>query len=99
MTDAIPKVTRTIGTGSELTIYSVSQAKVELLAPLPAPGCLVEIDLQSVTELDTAGVQLLIVAHRHVSECGGEFRIANVRPEVRATLDMLCLGPLLGMSE
>lgn len=47
----------------EMTIYRAAELKQTLLALLDAAGPL-EIDLSSVTELDTAGVQLLIAAKK-----------------------------------
>jgi anti-sigma B factor antagonist len=48
----------------ELTIYRAAELKTTLLAALDALGedGSLEIDLSKVSELDTAGVQLLLVA-------------------------------------
>jgi anti-sigma B factor antagonist len=45
----------------ELTIYRATELKQVLVQAVAAPGPL-EVDLSAVTELDTAGAQLLILA-------------------------------------
>ena len=53
----------------ELSIYTAADSKVALLNALAGAEDL-EIDLASVTEIDTAGVQLLILLKREANRQG-----------------------------
>jgi len=48
----------------EITIYTVAQLKNELFAELDSFPEKITLDLQAVTEIDTAGVQLLLFAQK-----------------------------------
>jgi len=59
-----------------LTIYEVLEAKNTLLAVLEqATG--MEIDLTDVSELDTAGVQVLVAIRREAARRGLDLRIRH----------------------
>ncbi|MFB2865784.1 STAS domain-containing protein [Aeromonas sp. MdU4] len=47
----------------ELTIYTVGELK-EALSPLLYQGCDLELNLANVTEIDSAGLQLLLAAKK-----------------------------------
>ena len=53
----------------ELTIYRAAELKPLLLAALPGTGPL-ELDLAEVTEVDTAGLQLLMMLRREAQALG-----------------------------
>ena len=72
----------------ELTIYRALQLKAELLAAL-AGGSELELDLSQVTEMDSAGVQLLLVALREASSAGKPLRVTG-RSQAVAEVLHLC---------
>jgi anti-sigma B factor antagonist len=76
----------------EVTIYSVAEVKAGLAALLPAPGTL-EIDLSGVTEMDTAGLQLLLMAKRLD---GPNVRFVNHSDAVLAQLGLTNLQAAVG---
>lgn len=58
------KDTSTLIFEGELTIYNVSQLKEELFADYDKLADKIALDLQAVTDIDTAGVQLLLFAKK-----------------------------------
>ncbi len=83
MRDGQARVLRIDG---EMTIYRALEVKELLLAALDGAGSLA-LDLSGVTELDTAGVQLLLAAEKSVA-----LHIAERSPAVSEALDVLGLG-------
>ena len=79
----------------ELTIFRAAELKPLLLAdPLP-----LEIDLSGVTDIDTAGVQLLILAKNTARAQQRELRLVAHSPAVKEVFALLDLagyfsGPL-----
>jgi anti-sigma B factor antagonist len=70
---------RSLGLAGELTIQTAAEEKAGLLAFLDvttAEGADVELDLSDVTELDTAGVQLLLMAKREARAQGRRLRVS-----------------------
>jgi anti-sigma B factor antagonist len=57
-----------------MTIYEAGEHKRELLAALSA-GAGLEVDLSGVNEMDTAGVQLLLLAWREALKAGKSARL------------------------
>jgi anti-anti-sigma factor len=76
----------------ELTIYRAAELKPVLMAPF-SQDQRVEIDLSGVTEIDTAGVQLLLMAQRHASALQRELCLSNLSPAVREVFGLLDLAP------
>jgi anti-anti-sigma factor len=63
-----------------MTVYNAVEIKVQLMDALNSAGIL-EIDLSHVTEMDTAGFQLLVMAKRESQRLGQTLRIvAHSRP-------------------
>ncbi len=82
----------------ELTIYRAAELAAAMkasLAQVPA-GAAFEIDLSGVTEMDSAGVQLLLAARRSASESGRTLRVAGDSPAVAEVFRTLQLAPLFG---
>lgn len=79
----------------ELNIYRAAELKQELLAPIAA-GTSVEIDLSGVTDLDTAGLQLLMLAKKTAQALGGELRLVAHSPVVVDVLELLHLSSWFG---
>jgi len=76
----------------ELTIYSVAEIK-SALAEAMGKASEIEVDLAGVTEVDTAGLQLMLIAKRH-PDC--QVRFVNHSPEVLRLIDLANLGGALG---
>ena len=79
----------------ELTIYRAAELKPVLLQAVQ-PGATLELDLSEVTELDSAGVQLLLLAERQARAQGGGLRVAAASAPVREVLQLLDLQAHFG---
>ena len=79
----------------EMTIYRAAELKQILLASLGTAGTL-EIDLSSVTELDTAGVQLLIAAKKTAQAQQQELRLTAHSAAVLDLLEIFSLVSFCG---
>ncbi len=74
----------------ELTIYRAAELKELLLAALEG-GATLELDLGGVTELDSAGVQVLMLARQAAHSAGGALRLLAHSPAVLEVLELLDL--------
>jgi anti-anti-sigma regulatory factor len=84
-----PSVLRIEG---ELTIFRAMELKPVMLAdPLPE-----EIDLSGVTELDTAGVQLLMLVKRAAVEQQRELRLVGHSPAVMEVFELMNVAAYFG---
>jgi anti-anti-sigma factor len=71
---------RSLGLAGELTIHTAAEEKATLVAFLDvtaAEGADIELDLSDVTELDTAGVQLLLMARHEAQSQGRHLRLVS----------------------
>jgi anti-sigma B factor antagonist len=73
----------------EMTIYRAAEIKQTLLAPI-VESAVVEFDLSKVTELDSAGVQLLMLAKRTAQ--------AKQSPAVLDVMELLNLESYFGIT-
>lgn len=73
----------------ELTIYQVGVAKQELFKDYQKLTGDVALDLQQVTEIDTAGVQLLLFAKKLFSDMGKTLYISKNNDAVENVLNAL----------
>lgn len=81
----------------ELTIYRAAELKARLLEPLQDAGAVsLDIDLSRVTELDSSGLQLLMLARRQALAQGGALRLVDHSPAVREVFDLLDLAGQFG---
>lgn len=69
----------------ELTIYTAAESRARLLETLAGADC-PTVDLSAVTEVDTAGLQLLILAKREAARLGKPLLYQGHSP---AVLDVL----------
>lgn len=76
----------------ELTIYMVVEIK-ERLAEAMKVADQIEVDLSGITEMDTAGLQLMLIAKNNP---GKEVRFVNHSPAVLRLVDLANLGGGLG---
>jgi len=79
----------------EMTIFQASELNVSLQQALKDNASL-EVDLSGVTELDTAGVQLMLVAQREATTQGQSLRWCGHSPAVQEVLRRLGLESELG---
>lgn len=79
----------------ELNIYTALEMKARLLEVLgrDAEPCL---DLSGITEVDTAGLQLLILAHREAERQGKGLRCLEASPAVLEILTLCHLTARFG---
>ena len=76
----------------ELTIFRAMELKPVLLAePLPQ-----EIDLAGVTDIDTAGVQLLMLAKKTALAQQRELRLVGHSPAVMEVFELLNVAAYFG---
>ncbi len=79
----------------ELSIYRAAELKPLILQAVAASREL-EIDLSGVTECDTAGVQLLLLAKRSAAEAGHALRLVRHSAVVVDVLQLLDLAAHFG---
>jgi anti-sigma B factor antagonist len=76
----------------ELTIFRAMELKP---AMLPTPP-LTDIDLSGVTDLDTAGLQLLMLAKKAAQTEGRELRLVGHSPAVLEVFELLNVAAYFG---
>ena len=76
-------------------IYQALPLKEKLLAALAETGDL-ELDLTAVSEIDTSGLQLLILAKREASRLGKSLRIVAHSEAVREVIEFTHLAAYFG---
>jgi anti-anti-sigma factor len=79
----------------EMNIYAAPLLKNELLAALRANLGDAAIDLAQVTEMDTAGLQMIMLARRLSLACGSELRLLNPSEPAREVLELCGLQKLI----
>lgn len=79
----------------DLTIYNAAEQKSQLCEALAATDAL-ELDLSQVAEIDTAGLQILILAKREATQLGKRLEIVAHSPAVSQTLDFCNLTAFFG---
>lgn len=79
----------------EMTIYRAAELKETLLAPLE-PHVTLEIDLSAVTDIDTSGLQLLMLAKKTAKQREGELRLTGHSPAVLDVMELFNLAGYFG---
>ena len=79
----------------DLTIYHALEQKTALLDALAASDAL-ELDLMHIGEIDTAGLQLLILLKKEAQKAGKRVSIVAHSQAVRAVIDFCNLAAELG---
>ncbi|HET9107443.1 MAG TPA: STAS domain-containing protein [Steroidobacteraceae bacterium] len=83
----------------EMTIYSASACNTRLMAALlRRSGRPAAIDLSRVTEIDTAGLQILLMARRVAAVRGGSVALIDPSPPARELLELCGLQGLIAES-
>lgn len=57
----------------------------------------VVLDLQNVPYMSSAGLRLLLTAHKTMMSSGGELALANVQPSVKEVLDITGFSNILNI--
>lgn len=78
-----------------LTIYQAEALKAQLLQALAAASEL-ELDLSQVGDMDTAGLQLLIMLKREAQQQGKQLSLQGHSPAVRSVIDFCNLAAEFG---
>ncbi|WP_050470137.1 STAS domain-containing protein [Herbaspirillum chlorophenolicum] len=74
-----------------LTIFQAAERKPELLHALSLASRTLSLDLSGVDEIDTAGIQLLLLLKRETERNGLQLEVAAYSPAVLAAFDLLQL--------
>lgn len=82
----------------ELTVFAVHALKEQLLAAM-AQGQHVDVDLSGVSEVDGAGIQLLLAARREADMRGLGFDLLQPSPVVHEALSLSDLTHCLAASQ
>jgi anti-anti-sigma factor len=86
---------RALRIDGEMTIYRAIELKQVLLDAVGAQPKL-ELDLSAVTEIDTAGVQLLMLTKRAAQAARCELRLVGHSPAVLEVLQLFDLAAFFG---
>ncbi|MCX9154740.1 STAS domain-containing protein [Niveibacterium sp. 24ML] len=79
----------------EFTIYQAAESKPPLMAAI-ADSEELEINLAGVTEIDSAGLQLLLLAKREALRTGKSVRLVAHSEATLAVIDLLGLAGYFG---
>ena len=79
----------------EMTIYSAEELKQKLAPVLAVPRAL-DIHLNGVEEIDSAGVQLLMMAKKSQAAAGFPMRLVDHSKAVMAAFEIMGLVPYFG---
>ena len=79
----------------DMTIYHAMQLKEELLAPLPQCSEM-EVDLSKVGEIDSVGLQVLVVLKREAEKLGKSLHFIGHSRAVLELMDLCNLGGFFG---
>lgn len=80
-----------IAIAGECTIYTAAEARARLLDDVSGLQQPVQLDLKGVTEIDTAGVQLLLMLQKNITAAGGTLSLQGVSPGAAQVFATLCL--------
>ncbi len=86
----------TLALDGELTIYRAAETRTGLLAAISDSPDGLDIDLAGVTEIDSAGVQLLMAAHRDARARGHRLRITRCNAVVSEAFALFDLHAFFG---
>lgn len=80
------------GSQGNAVLHQVSEA-------LEQGGTSIEIDMDAVTFMDSAGFGALVIAFKNVKAAGGRFRLLNVNTQVRLVLEITGTDRMLMLLE
>ncbi len=80
----------------ELSIYRAAELKPVVLQALAKADAGLEIDLSAVTEFDTAGLQLLMLAKQQAQAVGKALHLVGHSPPVLEVFELLNVAAFFG---
>ena len=80
----------------DCNIYSAGELKAALLHALAEPRATLELDLAGVTEIDTAGLQVLMAAKNFARAAGQQLQFAGHSAPVLELIEIYDLASWLG---
>ena len=86
---------RRLAVEGDMTIYGAAALKARLMDALKGASQL-EVDLSRVGEVDTAGVQLLLLLKREAARSSNVVRIVGHSPATLDAIDLFNLGATFG---
>ncbi|WP_457422648.1 STAS domain-containing protein [Roseateles sp. P5_E7] len=86
----------TLALDGELSIYRAAELKPLLLQALAKADAGLEIDLSGVTEFDSAGLQLLMLAKQQARALKRELRLVGHSPAVLEVFELLNVAAHFG---
>ncbi|HEY6925915.1 MAG TPA: STAS domain-containing protein, partial [Steroidobacteraceae bacterium] len=95
MNSQVEMVSGRLVLSGEMTVYTAPELLRSMLAAALTDDSVQEVSLAEVTELDTAGVQLLLVLRRRLAASGRQIRIIGVSPAASQSLTLCGLTSLL----
>jgi len=98
MTSPVERADGCIRIEGELIMQRAEEFKPLLLASLPTDGSVARLDLSQVSEIDAAGLQLLMAAKREVTNRGTSLQVVAASQAVRDTLDLFRQSALLAVA-
>lgn len=78
-----------------MTIYNAAEIKERLITSLRAAAVL-QLDLSNVSEIDTAGFQLLVLAKREAQRLKHDLRIVAHSPAVQDVIEFFNMAGFFG---
>ena len=87
---------QTLTLSGEMTIYSAEQTAASIFANEDLAGTALQIDMAGVTELDTAGLQILLMLRKQLGE-QGSIAISPGNPVAASVISQFQLAAYLGM--
>ena len=87
--------TKRIPVKQDMTIYHAGAQKQQFLSALALTDSL-EIDLHAISEIDTAGLQLLLLLKREAVQQGKNLSVINHSPRVQQVIDFCNLAGTFG---
>lgn len=95
MTNGAERPLNALRMEGEMTIYRADELRQVLMGAIQ-PEVRLEIDLSGVTELDTCGLQLLMLAKREAARQGGEVQLVRHSPPVLDVFELLNVAAFFG---
>ena len=95
MTEPTTAGVRQLAMMQDMTIYHALEQKAQLLGALNE-GQTLELDLSQVAEMDTSGLQLLLLVKREASKAGKEVKLTAHSPTVREVIEFTHLARHFG---
>lgn len=80
----------------ELTIYRAAEIKEFLLQALPQSSGHLDLDLSGVTEMDVAGLQVLMTVKQAAQARRGDLHLVNHSPAVVDVFEILNVAAFFG---